>query len=577
MTKDKIKLGYEVGTGEEVSISPSHLIVTGLTQKAGKTTTLESLIKRSGKRAIVFRTKIGEKSFLQGTIIPPFFRDRSDWQFIQGLVESTIKEKLRSFERAKIIQMTKKAGDNSLLGFKKKVDERMMETKVNNFERDILTNIQAYLEIILPKLQTINFSKELELVEGLNIIDLERFSRDSEVQSLIIRSVLEEVLYKFKDVIIVIPEAWKFIPQDRGNPCKLMVEEFIRQGATNGNYIWIDSQDMTGVDKTPLKQITEWILGYQSEKNEVKHTLEQIPLPKSLKPKENDIMSLGTGIFYLATRDRTIKTYIQPFWLDDERARKVATGELKVSELDAPETITPFTIAIKKESITQQPTIDFQETTRRFNKELSEMSTDFFNKISEIQEQINKVYVELFNIKNQPKDIIDEETIIRKVLQKIPINNNVNNQNSYPQFDKEMLIKEIISRVPISGSVVYQVSPQEKIKKDFLEETKSKLIGEISSLSEDAKKVLKYLEVRQVGIVNNELVRKCFGYNSSGGSQLKRVGDATKELLNLGLIRKVSSRYFTDLKNKIKNYIGNFDATEDEMDNLFHHIVMELI
>ena len=192
--KGKIKLGYEVETGDEVSIEPSHLIVTGLTQKAGKTTTLESLISRSKRRAIVFRTKIGEKSFLNGTIIPPYFKDRSDWQFVQGLVEATIKEKLRTFERAKIIQICKQSG-NSLLDFKKKVDERLSEPKLNNFEKDILTNIQAYLEIVLPKLQSINFSNKLELVEGLNIIDLERFSRDGEVQSLIIRSVLEEVLY----------------------------------------------------------------------------------------------------------------------------------------------------------------------------------------------------------------------------------------------------------------------------------------------------------------------------------------------------------------------------------------------
>src|SRR3990167_6724232 len=99
MERGKIRLGFEIKTGKEINISPSHLIVTGLTQEAGKTTTLESLIKRSKKRAIVFRTKIGEKSFLEGTKIPPYFKDRSDWQFIQGLVESTIKEKLRSWDR----------------------------------------------------------------------------------------------------------------------------------------------------------------------------------------------------------------------------------------------------------------------------------------------------------------------------------------------------------------------------------------------------------------------------------------------------------------------------------------------
>ena len=178
------KLGYSVGDNvAEVTISPAHLIVTGLTQKAGKTTCLESLIKRSKKRAIVFRTKPGEKSFLQGTIIPPYFKDKSDWQYIQSLIESTIKERLRSFERAKIIKLCKQTGGNSLLEFKKKVDERLLNEKLNMFESDILTNIQAYLEIVLPKLQTIRFSEKLNLVDGLNIIDLERFSRDNEVQS----------------------------------------------------------------------------------------------------------------------------------------------------------------------------------------------------------------------------------------------------------------------------------------------------------------------------------------------------------------------------------------------------------
>src|SRR3990167_8250870 len=132
--KNKILLGFEIETGEKIEINPSHLIVTGLTQKAGKTTTLESLIKRSGRRAIVFRTKVAEKSFLDGTIIPPYFKDRSDWQFIQGLVEATIKERLRSFERAKIIQLSKQTGGNSLLEFKKKVDARLLE-KLNGFEK----------------------------------------------------------------------------------------------------------------------------------------------------------------------------------------------------------------------------------------------------------------------------------------------------------------------------------------------------------------------------------------------------------------------------------------------------------
>lgn len=575
--KDKIKLGYELKTGKEIFISPSHLIVTGLTQKAGKTTALESLIKRSGRRAIVFRTKIGEKSFLQGTIIPPYFKDRSDWQFIQGLVEATIKEKLRGFERAKIIQITKKAGDNNLLGFKKKVDERLLEAKVNNFEKDILTNIQAYLEIVLPKLQSINFSKELELVEGLNIIDLERFSRDSEVQSLIIRSVVEEVLYNFKDVIIVIPEAWRFIPQERGSPCKLIIEEFIRQGATNGNYLWIDAQNLTAVDKEPLKQVSEYILGYQSEENEVKKTLSQIPLPSKSKPKAEDIMTLGTGIFYLATRDRTIKIYVQPFWLDDERAKKVSLGKLKIEELDAPETLTPFKIAVKHEAITQQPTIDFQETSKRFNKELSEMSSDFFNKIAELQEQINKIYTELFNLKNMPKQEIDEETLIRKILQKMPITN-ANNQNSYSQINEEMLIRKILEKIPqSSGSVTYEIAPLEKIKKDFLLEAKNKLLADINTLKEDERKVLKYLESKDADVTPSEIVLKCL-LLKAGGSSSVRVSNIFKSISAIECVEKTAGgRYRRGLMKRIEFLLSNHSASKEEMEQVYNYILMEIL
>lgn len=570
MSKD-VRLGFEIGNGDEIRIMPSHLIVTGLSQKSGKTTTLESLIMRSGKKAVVFRTKIGEKSFLSGTIVPPYFKDRSDWQFVQGLIEATIKEKLRSFERAKIIQLAKQSGGNSLLDFKKKVDQRLQE-KINNFERDILTNVQAYLEIVLPKLQSINFSNQLELVEGLNIIDLERFSRDSEVQSLIIRSVLEEILYKFKDVIVVIPEAWKFIPQDRGNPCKLMVEEFIRQGATNHNFIWIDSQDMAGVDKTPLKQISEWILGYQSEINEVKHTLTQMPLPTKQKPKPDDIMSLGKGIFYYASRDMTKKVYVQPFWLDDERSKKVAMGKISLDEIDAPENISPFKIAVKKDE-TQQDKIDLKETSRRFSKELSEMSTDFFNKIADIQEQINKVYSEIYNIKQQSQ-AIDEDAIVRKVLQKMPIST-----KPTQSFDKEMIIREVLSRVPKStGNTVYEIAPIEKIKKDFLNEAKSKILNDVQSLGSDSKQMLKYLESRGVGVSVNELAIKCFLKPHGANPYNKFVNDCGKELDSVLVAKKqTNGKWLGVLKNRIIELIQVHEATDQEIQNVYDHIIMEIL
>ena len=564
-----IRLGYEIETGKEIKIPISHLMVTGLSQKSGKTTTLESLITRSKKRAIVFRTKIGEKGFLAGTIIPPYFKDKSDWQFIERLINAVMSEKIHRDERASIIKLAKQTNGESLLDFKKKVDQRLTE-KIGISESNTLTNLQAYLELVLPKLQSITFSNQLELSDGLNIIDLERFSRDSEVQSLIISSVLEEVLYNFKDVIVVIPEAWKFIPQGKGSPCKQSVEEFIRQGATNNNFIWIDSQDIAGVDKIPLKQISEWILGYQSEINEVKHTINQLPLPKKNKPTSDDIMSLGKGIFYYASRDLTTKTYVQPFWLDEKRSKDVALGKLDIENIDAPESIAPFKIA-KKQSEDNRTEIDLTETTKRFSKELNEIRTDFFNKIGDLQEQFTGVYDSIFELKNSKQEV-DIDTVVGLVLQKIPTS------NGHTSVNEDDIIQKILQKIPKSGSVVYTVEPLEKIKKDFIQAAKEKIIEDISKLSDGSKKMLKYLESRAADVPSNELCTKCFLMPQAGGGYGQTVNGYGKELITVLVIDKKSNgRYVGKLKTRIADLLQVHEPTEGEINNLYNHIIMELL
>ena len=116
----EIKLGYEIGTGKVVGIKPSHLIVTGLSQLSGKTTTLEALTSRSGLRAIIFKTKVGERSFSQGTEAPPFFRDRSDYEFVKSLIEAYSREKL-FLEKGTLMRLCK--GSASLIDIKKRVDD----------------------------------------------------------------------------------------------------------------------------------------------------------------------------------------------------------------------------------------------------------------------------------------------------------------------------------------------------------------------------------------------------------------------------------------------------------------------
>lgn len=401
----KIKIGYELGTSKEVFVSPSHLIVTGVTQLSGKTTTLEALIKRSKMKAIVFKTKIGEKSFSEGTEIPPFFKDRSDYEFVKSLIEAYSKEKL-FLEKGTLMRLSK--GSGSLLDIKKKVDEALTG-KLKGLQEEIYTRLQHYLENLIPQIQYANFSKVLAVYDGINIMNLERFSE--EAQSLIIQSVADEVLTTMKGVIIVIPEAWKFLPQKYNNPCKRAIESFIRQGASNQNFVWIDSQDMAGVDKLPLKQISTWILGYQSERNEVKHTLDQISLPKKMKPTEDQIMTLRKGQFFMSSYDGVVKIYVQPVWLEDKTAIDISLGKKEIDSIIKPESLTPFTVA-------PSPThnVDIRIDDSKIRKELVELRNDIFNKFVEQQNFMQNISEELYKLKTE----MNSDELISKVLSKIP-------------------------------------------------------------------------------------------------------------------------------------------------------------
>jgi len=519
----KIKLGYEVGTGKQIDINTSHLIATGITQLAGKTVTLESLIRRSGFKAIVFKTKIGERGFSEGRVVQPFFKERSDYEFVKSLIEAYSREKL-FIEKGTLMELCK--GSKDLIEIKNRIDIHVSNEKIKGIKREIYVRLQHYLDSLIPQIQHVNFSSELVIHDGINIMDLIKYS--VEAQSLIIESVVSEVLNTQKNIIIVIPEAWKFIPQKYNNPCKRIVESFIRQGATNNNFIWVDSQDMAGVDKTPLKQISTWILGYQAERNEVKHTLDQLPPPKTHRPTVDDIMTLGTGFFYYASRELTTKVYVQPYWLDDNTAKKVALGEIKVEQTKKPETVIKKEVPIKPDTNLPDETLDYVDKV-----------------VGKIQRQIDEL----------KQDI-----------------------HSKPSINEQEIIRKIIAKIPSSGNIVYEIAPLEKIKKDFLISAKEKIISDISKLSNDAKKMLKYLESRGVGVPIIELCIKCFLMKSGGGGYGQQVNGFGKELIEIDMGEKQTNGSFKGLlKKRITDLMHVHEATEQEIDNLYNHILMEIL
>ncbi len=321
MTKD-IHLGFEVGTGKPVAIPCRHMVISGQTQEAGKTTTLEALIARSGLTAVAFVTKRGEQSFLRSRRVKPYFRERADWQFVASVLEATMREKLK-FERAWIMRASK--GAFTLAQVQKNVRKQMETAK--GLSQDVYLTLDGYLDIVVPRIAKVSFASTLDLKPGLNTLDLSDGDNfPHELQSLVMRSCLEWVYEKCEHTITIIPEAWEFIPQGRGSPVKLSAESLIRKGAGLRNYVWLDSQDIGGVDKMILRQCPVWLVGTQRERNEIKRTLDNIP-DSIAKPKASDMATLEIGQFFACWGRHIFKVYVQPEWMSDDDARAIAKGE----------------------------------------------------------------------------------------------------------------------------------------------------------------------------------------------------------------------------------------------------------
>jgi len=318
---DKILLGYEVGSGEPVFVPLHHLAIFGMTQLSGKTTTLEALISRSRLRAIAFITKRGEAGFSKCNLVTPYYKPRADWQFVEGLVNVALGEKVK-YEpgmRWAIIKVSK--GAKSLRDVKAKAEE-MLEKAKRDFQKQLFEKLITYLEIVVPELERWRFSDKLELFEGINVMDLSNMRL--ETQHIVIASTIEYAFANLDHVIVIIPEAWETIPQGKMTPVKWVAQQFIRKGAAIGNYLWLDSQDIGGIDKTPLRQCDNWLMGRMKEAHEVERILKQL---LGMKVAAEEIQTLPLGHFYAAIGNEVKKVYVLPVGVSEDVGREVALGK----------------------------------------------------------------------------------------------------------------------------------------------------------------------------------------------------------------------------------------------------------
>jgi hypothetical protein len=204
-----------------------------------------------------------------------------------------------------------------------KAAQYMAKESRREFMKSVFEKLAAYLEIVVPELERWRFSGKLELSEGVNVMDLSEMR--TETQHLVIASTIEYVFQNLDHVVVIIPEAWETLPQTKMTPVKWVAQQFIRKGAAIGNYLWVDSQDIGSIDKAPLRQCDNWLMGRMKEAHEVERILKQL---LGMKVPAEEIQTLPLGHFYAVVGNNVHKVYVLPVGVPEDIGRKVAQGQL---------------------------------------------------------------------------------------------------------------------------------------------------------------------------------------------------------------------------------------------------------
>jgi len=371
-------------SGEPVYVGVHHLAIFGMTQLSGKTTALEALISRSGLKAIAFKTKRGEGGFTKFNLVIPYYKPRADWQFVEGLVNVALGEKVKYEPGMRYAIMKVSRGRKDLREIRQAAVDLAKESP-REFMKSVYEKLAAYLDIVVPELEKWRFSEHLTLDEGVNVMDLSGMRL--ETQHLVIASTIEYAFSYLDHVVVIVPEAWETLPQGKMTPVKWVAQQFIRKGAAIGNYLWLDSQDIGGIDKTPLRQCDNWLMGRMKEAHEVERILKQL---LGMKVPAEEIQTLPLGHFYAAIGNMVKKVYVLPAAVPEEAGQRVARGEL------TPEQIRD-TYLKKITSIGGDTNLDFKqawenekEKREKLEQSFPDMRTKIFN---EIMEKIKDDYV----------------------------------------------------------------------------------------------------------------------------------------------------------------------------------------
>lgn len=296
---------------ETVEIQPFHTLFSGQTNLSGKTTAIRALVPQAveeGYTILIFDTKPTIREFIGYHDSPICYQYSNDPLVLIGLLESIRRSRLSPLYATLGRICEKSATPEDIVTNA----EAMEKSAKSGFIKDACYTVKDLMKRLNKELSDIQFSEHLQLKEKtINVMPINKIS--SEAQQLIVKTSFEELLKHYtKDVIVVIDETWRFLPQDYSSACKRAVQDVITQGAKTHLFVWLATQFLATIDKPPIKGMATKLLGRQDHDTEIQHTIDLIPGGRRLF-KPEDIMTLKRGEFiYVPIEGNSTKVYVHP-------------------------------------------------------------------------------------------------------------------------------------------------------------------------------------------------------------------------------------------------------------------------
>lgn len=332
-----IFVGFEIGTGIPVFVPVFFTLVTGQTRLSGKTTALKALIQQAvkqGFKVLVLDTKTNDADYESvGANVPVCLEQTLDPLILRGLLESINERKITALQGTLIRIVENAKNFEDLIA---NAEELEAESRAG-FVKDACVQLGDLLKRLLEQTKKVPSSSDLELPYQINRMPINDF--DVPAQQLIARSVFSKALRNQQNLLIILDEASKFLPQKYSSACSRVIQEYVTQGGATKCFLWMGTQYLATTSKDAMKTMAVKLLGTQDHITECKHTFAMLAAPNKNMIISYDegrrpvyltgpeaFMRLKVGHFVVVTKEQCKAVYLCPDGADRNDCYQVALG-----------------------------------------------------------------------------------------------------------------------------------------------------------------------------------------------------------------------------------------------------------